>query len=1074
MLNTLFLTPTLTTGIEHALGNFIAASGERAIKPVTFLVPSAGTILSIRRRLGNTMGVRLFQFYGLGQAVLDASNLEIHQISETAAHRLVYALIAQMHRQGNLSTFEPVWDKPGFNQVLVEWLREMKSQGITPEQVLIHQMAGDPERDRQLGQLYSNYQSFLHEHGLSDASGLLWLAAEALEAEPCLFSSLGSLVVLGFDQFTPVQLRILKSLTGRSSAFTVYLPWDSSRRAGSLALARLEDTRRFLEASFQFKVETLEDNHHEPRSLFYLRRALFEPSMPAMDGQVQAVKMVAAPSREAEVRQALKDIKQLVLQGVLADEIAILSPAPSVYARMVETAAEEYGVPIQIERRLAANPAVAALLNLLALSPDFSWRSTLDALRSPYVQQNWLTLSQIDTLERISRNKAVVAGMEQWEHALRPVVLSPEDESLIEELDQDDDGAPASHQPGHFTAIEQKSIFDGLMAFFNHLTPPPVDTHRGYTLWLQEAILGIFSDDDEGSEIDLTGISSLQMLECIRQSPFAERDLEALRSILAALRRLVEAAELAAPLEGELISWEAYRGEVVNALLSLSMPFDVSVSGIRFDALSTGRWQPVNYLFVLGLSEGEFPSRPAPDLFYSQSERLQHPLPLVRQAPAEEASLWWQVISGCRRELTLIRPRLDEKGVPWLASPFWDAVLDKLPGIEIVEPPVAAMPEPGTEACLHELLAGLASRPETFQLTRVEIPREGALAWSNMLAAYQVLNARQSWQATPSYEGILQGDRVRKQIRKAFPPDYPWSASQLGSYAACPFRFFSLYLLRLDALPEPQEGLDLLQRGHLLHSVLELLHRRLGEAGLAPCAEDREQVLEELDRCCDQVFADASESIGFRPGPLWRYEQQELRRLLAAFVDWECQENGQAASYLPYQQELRFGFAGSSKSDLRIRVGEGKYFRLRGVIDRIDRRRDGGLRVIDYKSGKTPYKKEHAERGLALQAPLYALAAESMFPGAQVVEAGYLLVAGRKLCGGDQLAGGAAEDNWVRSAVEAAFTFIEQARYGQFPAAPVKQPSDRLPCEMPCEFRDFCRIDRHSLAKSRRWNTGRL
>ena len=72
---------------------------------------------------------------------------------------------------------------------MLEWLREVKGQAITPERVeaLAGRDSGEGsrgERDRQLATFYRRYQLFLAENDYADAEGMLWLAAEALEANP--------------------------------------------------------------------------------------------------------------------------------------------------------------------------------------------------------------------------------------------------------------------------------------------------------------------------------------------------------------------------------------------------------------------------------------------------------------------------------------------------------------------------------------------------------------------------------------------------------------------------------------------------------------------------------------------------------------------------------------------------------------------------------------------------------------------------------------------------------------------------------------------------------------------------
>jgi RecB family exonuclease len=63
--------------------------------------------------------------------------------------------------------------------------------------------------------------------------------------------------------------------------------------------------------------------------------------------------------------------------------------------------------------------------------------------------------------------------------------------------------------------------------------------------------------------------------------------------------------------------------------------------------------------------------------------------------------------------------------------------------------------------------------------------------------------------------------------------------------------------------------------------------------------------------------------------------------------------------------------------------------RLRGVIDRIDRDREGNLRVIDYKSGSSHLDAKDLNEGRRLQLPLYALAAQDALRMGRVTEGLY-------------------------------------------------------------------------------------
>jgi ATP-dependent helicase/DNAse subunit B len=207
---------------------------------------------------------------------------------------------------------------------------------------------------------------------------------------------------------------------------------------------------------------------------------------------------------------------------------------------------------------------------------------------------------------------------------------------------------------------------------------------------------------------------------------------------------------------------------------------------------------------------------------------------------------------------------------------------------------------------------------------------------------------------------------------------------------------------------------------------------------------------------------------GFRPNALWRYEQAELRRQLRALINWECQENGTEGRFVSWQQEQRFGLPGSSWRALELKDQAGTDFQVHGIIDRLDRDDAGRVRVIDYKSGSTPFYQSDIRAGLALQTALYALAVEGLSPDHQVMESAFLHIPTRKLSGRLSFAGAVAEEETVQQANETAARFVRQARAGVFPTLPGKPQRGGTACAQTCDLAGLCRVTRHAMAKARR------
>ena len=1076
----LYLTPTLETALAHIIEHVRRVRRERPLAPLTFLLPSGDAIRQLRLLLGNVIAVRFLQFYNLSSSVLSEAGSATHEMSDLATRGLVRGILWEMHERGQLTTFGEMIDKPGFIEVLVEWLREMKTQAITAESVVGHAAQTGKQRDVQLAALYTRYEAALRQADCSDLDGLLWLATEALERNPGLLTGVGELVLAGFDQFSPVQLRMVSALASRVP-LSVYLIWDEMRPANSLALGRLAPTLEALRRALSPVETALPPVERCGPALEHIRRFLFEPRGEPAPDENGCIHAVAAPSAEAEVRQALRRIKQLLLNGVREEQVALLAPQPGTYRSIVATVSREYGVPVACETTLGENPCVAALLNLLSLAPAFSWRQTFDALRSPYVKQPWLDAEQIACLDALTRERPVVAGQDQWWYALGQVERTGNGngEGLAnEELEDEDRAEPMLIERLEPEVLE--GLRAGLRAFFEHLTPPG-STQARHVAWIQDALLGVSCerDDEQDGAEDVQedgedyepGAATLQIINAAARGEGAARDLPALQALLQALRIWLDAGAmvdgLGLKLHKEPLGVDKSLGgsetrELLEWLPAVPVRPDRKHAAVRFGPLEANRAVTVDHLFVLGLGEGELPRQAAPDPLYTASERASHPLPLVRLGTAEDASLWWQVLCNCQCSLTLLRSRYDANGAEWQPSPYWSAVVDLVEGLEgrVEKPPLSVRPCVQEAASYGELLEALAHDGAAA------VPDVLARPWKAVHAAREVAAARDGWGAPGNHEGIVRDQALLAHLERRYGPGRSWSVSRLNRLGTCPYAFWAQQGLRLEALADPIEGFDALQRGSLVHKILERLFVRLVQDGLAPGPDAVEHVSALLDEVCDAILPRAAERYGFRPGPLWDHEQDELRGELRAYMEWEC-EPKQAGAFRPFAQELEFGMGATSGVAGRVLLAGfgGAEIALRGVIDRIDSDGAGRFRVIDYKTGGKKFDEEDILAGRALQSALYAWVVEALTPNdGDVVETCYRHT-GSRYESGMIKCGRARENELVLRASAKAVQLASAVVRGWFPAAP-SRGSGAKACDEQCDYLGLCRVTRHGVRKA--------
>lgn len=177
----------------------------------------------------------------------------------------------------------------------------------------------------------------------------------------------------------------------------------------------------------------------------------------------------------------------------------------------------------------------------------------------------------------------------------------------------------------------------------------------------------------------------------------------------------------------------------------------------------------------------------------------------------------------------------------------------------------------------------------------------------------------------------------------------------LKAQALCPAWAFYRYRLGARPLDEPVEGLDAMDRGTLLHRVMEAFFAGRTQAQLAAMTES--QCDGAIRAAVATAFAafDAEREERLPP----RFAALEQARLALLLAQW-----------LPLELARPVPFSVVAREEARQVDIEGIAIDLRA--DRIDELADGRRLVIDYKSGKPDTKGWEGERLADPQLPVYA------------------------------------------------------------------------------------------------------
>jgi ATP-dependent helicase/nuclease subunit B len=187
--------------------------------------------------------------------------------------------------------------------------------------------------------------------------------------------------------------------------------------------------------------------------------------------------------------------------------------------------------------------------------------------------------------------------------------------------------------------------------------------------------------------------------------------------------------------------------------------------------------------------------------------------------------------------------------------------------------------------------------------------------------------------------------------------------TEIETWFRDPYAIYARHVLALEKLKPLEESADAADYGTIVHAGLHRFYRRFGEAWPADAPA-------QLVTCMDQALDEAP----LRPA-LAAWWRPRLHRIAAWVADQEATRRAELGRPRLIHSEHDGAW--------QIAAPAGP-FTLRGRADRIERLFDGGIAILDYKTGSPPTKRE-VEEGRAPQLPLEAAMVAAGAFGADVV-----------------------------------------------------------------------------------------
>lgn len=917
----------------------LAQSGARAY----YIVPEQFTFETERalcERLGGLLDIQVCSFTSLAERVMREAG-ERRVFLTRQGRRMAIRKCAEDHAK-SLRAFARVYDRPGFSKNCDDFFTLCKRFDIFPDQ-LADAAAKLPEGSvfgeklADLARIYGAYESHL--------------AARRMDAEDAFFALCAHLpgssvagaeiIIDGFDLISEQLFDIIAVLMDVCPRITVALRLDLSPRCRDARVFAAEErvharirkiaNEKGLPIEYirlPLKDAEVSQAYQKAPALVHLEREGFAyPFAPYEGSAKDAVRVFAGTDVRAEAEAAADAALAAAKAGMRFRDMAVIATDMDKYMEPVSRALRRRGIPFFTDAKhpLAGYPA--ALLALSALrcaSRGFPGGELLAVAKTGFAD---VSREETEAFE----NYILARGVRKLGFAKpfppdAPEAAEAAREKLIVPLLALRAGLSASRT----AAGKAAALYDYMQA-----------------LRLRDKLVAL--------------------TDKLR----AEGKLEQMEESAQVYNMLVELiGQLHAIMGDTHISSARFIDVFEEGVSSYEVGvIPASADQLLFGSLGRSRARDLEALFVLGASQGSFPTAVTDDGMVSDAEIASlaalglNELPDTGRRADKELADVYGTVTKPRKLLYLSYSLAGQDNAP---CQLIDRIRELYADVG-VETDIAPAPPASAESALRRLAAALRAGVDAGEMPQDALPLYSAFASRDAQEGYgerlTTIESALFYEASPEpfgqelatalYGGMLYG-----------------SASRLEAFNACPFKHFARYGLKLEPRKEYRERRA--DEGTFCHDALCAFTQALIDADRPPASVSDDEVDEILSRILPELAATHNGGILLDTARN-RALFARLSRKIAATAKAMLRQLA-AGSFRPTECEVAFG-QNKAFPPLTLELPGNRTYSLSGRIDRIDsyKASDGEtyVRVVDYKTGDASFSMENIFEGLKLQLPLY-------------------------------------------------------------------------------------------------------
>ena len=927
----------------------------------------------IYRELGDALSgmVESFSFTSLAERILSAEGgAAVQTLSDAGRAVLVRRALEEL--QDNVHYYYRHRRSAAFCQMAAQTIDELKSAGLSGTQLA--ELARDcgPESGKlsELALIFQGYETLLAGTGM-DPSDRLELAADRLEAalargELPDFLREREVFIDEFDTFNAPKKRLMGAMLAALPTVTVALCDDGSPMVpGEMGLfsgakqvaAQLRQLARKNGAEAAVPELLRRDLRHRDAPGHAAVTELLETGTWEVPPAAPEVRLFAAASREEEARCTAAAIRRLMRQGVRCGKIAVVCRNIPDYRAAIRYEFRMADIPLYCDEPTtpefsAPATAVRALLALV-LGADMTENLTILAKTGLCA----LTEPQVCALENYAYTWSPNAAAWRTKFEKSPKgfgenELSDEDAKTLED-------AETARQLLVTAVDELRSKVRGGSA-------------EQISRELYFCLKKLGAEEQQAALVE-----AVRTARGIPAAEEAAREWNVVMQLLNEMAHLLGRQGVTFAEYEDLFSLLLRSSDLGHIPQTLDAVVLASAGKMRLDA--------PDYVFVLGLAEGEFPCAPSETGLLTHADRdalmaKQIDLPdCFENRVVREQVCFYKALTAPAKGLWLSWPKGQGKTLCAALEPIVEALHPAAPELEL--PDLAATPADALDTLGGWPLTDTerASLTEALRLPQTDAPRGLAL-----LQRMEEDPPRQVNDLS-ALSGLL-GQRLRI------------SPSQLEKYYTCRYGYFLQYVLGLR--PRRRAELSADQSGTLMHWVLQMAldpHPDADNpcAGLAPFLELDDDAMAELASLLVDEYAKR-----YLPEATARFAYL-LSRLKKSMTSLVCslRDEQKQSCFHPAACELRIGSGEDAVPGQVYHLSDGRTVQLVGTVDRADEwvEENGTrwVRVVDYKTGTKKLNLKEVYCGLDCQMLLYLFSLtrdkSGRFTGAEPAGVLYLL-----------------------------------------------------------------------------------